>query len=955
MNIPTSNVIVSFEREAINKLFSQGATFTNLVEGITDNKDVLLFNHESNPNFIEFTHDAAGKSNTFSLVLIDPRGEFEQRFMMHSTVYSAAEHLRKQSSPKNRSPLKALNEKTHKTTVEKRKIKLELKQKMEDAFQKAEGVRTLYIAYGAGNNLDLWSGPHMVQLSNAEIQVDSPKKLTLEFVPIPLTLDIGSRKGAYGEEVNMDLRGLTMEVNARSEKLDFDNFNTDDPVYGKNIKLAVEKISGSPRNIRREAENDFDSFLDENKQGYLQELFNNIDVHLMVTDVLRQMISQVCGTKNVIILLPDLNLICRDAIDEIAKLERLGKDLKTSQKYIQTTQKYQNGLLLDAKAGLYGAEDARAKFYAAAKSIAHRFCMSFSAQSKDTTQEVRNYNPPTLQYLEDQDREQTYLGRFEKFMKDKEFFACHTITSDKGVPDPGESLEKIIKQILKSSKGIYGPEISDPLYESDTNVVALWSEGQTLFGKRDYANAPLFGGIETKLDPEQPVVVFGDQQLIRGYLYGGINLSQKKATVAELKAQAPIAEQEIAEATAAYETEAVEVTEAILDTGPGAFQGPGIEMNIIGGVDVAASEAMYKKVDSEFARIIDEGEKKVAQMPTKGDYLAAALEVIPLHPYDKMVLTDKGYNEAIRSIIFPPVKDRVGPFGDISYIPDDFSYNDEKITNENKAAIQAANIPVFRYNTTNPNITDMKFNFGEIYFSQLNMGVQKEVNRRASASIQGAMPNKYTDFEFGDPTSVMAYIRTRHFSLGNGDEAEMQIKKEIAHHFQGGTGAFPVAGDAQAQAELAYQLYEKSLEQPDKPYVKIDQLLPGNPITVMSDFIEAMNSNALQIDITTLPMMQVSNMAHLNSPCLLFAQTGEIEQTVRKKKTAMKAFYSGDYLIMGFKHQINGKGASSSFNLIKVTPNVDTAPEEDDPIDMGPQIAPQTGMGHGFKEQFPKK
>ena len=51
MITPAPNIIVAFEREPIEKLFSQGGTSKNLLSEITDNKDVLLFTTKNNPNF----------------------------------------------------------------------------------------------------------------------------------------------------------------------------------------------------------------------------------------------------------------------------------------------------------------------------------------------------------------------------------------------------------------------------------------------------------------------------------------------------------------------------------------------------------------------------------------------------------------------------------------------------------------------------------------------------------------------------------------------------------------------------------------------------------------------------------------------------------------------------------------------------------------------------------------
>ena len=83
MNIPTANVVVSFDRDVMNRLFAEGATYDSLVQGLTVGDDeALLFNAEGNANLISFEHTANyGDSVVMKLDFIDPRGQFEERFI----------------------------------------------------------------------------------------------------------------------------------------------------------------------------------------------------------------------------------------------------------------------------------------------------------------------------------------------------------------------------------------------------------------------------------------------------------------------------------------------------------------------------------------------------------------------------------------------------------------------------------------------------------------------------------------------------------------------------------------------------------------------------------------------------------------------------------------------------------------------------------------------------------
>ena len=214
----------------------------------------------------------------------------------------------------------------------------------------------------------------------------------------------------------------------------------------------------------------------------------------------------------------------------------------------------------------------------------------------------------------------------------------------------------------------------------------------------------------------------------------------------------------------------------------------------------------------------------------------------------------------------------------------------------------------------------MKFKYAPIYFSQLKQGIIKEVNRRASTTLAGVMKTKYVDFDFEDAHAVINYIRTRHYSLGGGEKAEEQIKLELAAEFEAQT---IVKNDAEAAAEFAYKTYSEILDHPEKPIIKVDQLLPGNPITIMSNFSEQMYRNALQMSIETLPLFHISKHAGtLTSPCLVFAQDQDIMKTKKLKRSLLNNFFSGAYQIMSFSHKISAKGASSSFSLMKAIPRI---------------------------------
>ena len=86
--LPGANIIISFDKENMDKLFSQGATSKNIIEAVKVQKkdrqsSFLLFEGQSNPNFINFEHSFGLGAGTqgMTITFIDADGEFEERYL----------------------------------------------------------------------------------------------------------------------------------------------------------------------------------------------------------------------------------------------------------------------------------------------------------------------------------------------------------------------------------------------------------------------------------------------------------------------------------------------------------------------------------------------------------------------------------------------------------------------------------------------------------------------------------------------------------------------------------------------------------------------------------------------------------------------------------------------------------------------------------------------------------
>jgi hypothetical protein len=420
MNIPTSNVIVGFSKDAMNRLFAEGATFTSLIKGLNKEGDVLLFNHDSNPNFIDFKHDMnqTQGGNVMTLRLIDPNREFEKRFITDNTVLAGGGyHLDNTNKFKN--PLTEIREHQHETKLKEANSQ-EYAFKFRKAYQEAKGQKYIYVAYGMGENLDLWSGPHITVLKGADMQVKGEKKLTIQLAATALPLDLGDRRGLYNEEVNINLHGLDVEVNARSDNFDFLNIAEPDPVYAAPAAKQIKSSEFTNRISEFEAE--FAGAIAASDFNILGPVIKNVDMHMVVTDVLRRYISIATGNHNVIVLLPDLNLVCRNTILNWVDHYKLFPNGEPSIPNPETI----TSAKLNNREGYYSEEGFPGRFYIVVKKILSDFGLSFDSEEKDLIKTA--YSFPALQFLEDQDKQPTIADRQKAYFNSRRFFANKTST-----------------------------------------------------------------------------------------------------------------------------------------------------------------------------------------------------------------------------------------------------------------------------------------------------------------------------------------------------------------------------------------------------------------------------------------------------------------------------------------------------------------------------------------------
>jgi hypothetical protein len=817
------------------------------------NEDALLFNNVANPNFISFEHSLGlGGGMKMVLTFIDPKGEFESRFV----TLNPAKIIKEFSNPEAQSTKSFITDKPDDVKQSQEEYSKEYVAQYKAELEKSIGQREIYVAYGTGNNLDLWSGPHRTILTNANIDIKGARKITITLTPTAAAFDIGQRRGSYNEKVNLNLQGLKVRYAGESQEVKFlDKYVAYDPTEYLDIP----------------DKNKITTYRDETQEALAAAGFSELssklerfDFHTIIVDAIRSYVQNATGNKNVIVLLPNINLICRQAInDEARKYDLIqsavNEGAPAASNLVSKVPVF-GGFLSDRVNDLHAqSQTTLGKEEMFLEGTLKSFGLRLHTADKEKAEKLQKQAEPNgmLAAQAAHERHPTSPAALKSFYE-KRYFTAVIDKTDRQVPDHTGVLEIIFDKIKALSQESYKMSSLAIMNETDINVLKAWGSKS---GKNPWSKFYTLAGYDEFTENSSAIIV-GDLALIKEYLYGGIDLDQKAENINQLKSKAK-----------------------------------------------QVKEEKKEKKEGE-----EEG-------PTSADYLISAASQVPLHPLDKILLDKKEYNKNIREIVNPVLKG-VGAFGDISYLPDDFAYQDASFTDEEKQYIDENGIPTFRYNTQNPNILDMKFKFGGVYFAALTtLGYQKEIKRLTSAVAEGVLPTGIGTFPIRSRGAAIAYMRSKAISMGLGDNNKQQIINSIAAKISPELAKEMEVDSSEAAADSIAALLEDQEKNNLKGLILVDQELPGNPNSILADISEDLYRKALQMSITTLPTFHISRPSSISSPCIVFAQEQPITQAVRPETSAMNRFFSGLYKIMGFKHTITTSAASSEFKLVKNAPS----------------------------------
>lgn len=278
MKIAAPNVFIGFGLDIIEKIMSDSYKYSNLVKDLEEDTDAgLLFSVENNPNFISFEHQiglGADSKSQMILKLIDPTRQFERRFISSNIIDS----IFNKNSMNILSDMAKYSSGQSEAPEDENYNLLASKYLLEQVSKTSR--RHLYICYGFGDNLKNWAGPYAVTITASKIELEGSRVLTLFLTPSNTTLDKSVVSDAQGNTPDVPNNGYKRQIIGYSRPITFDGFES----------MEEYKLQGLP---------------------------TEIDFHLLLIDTLKSFITKASQLENAIVLLPDINQICKTYIDSV--------------------------------------------------------------------------------------------------------------------------------------------------------------------------------------------------------------------------------------------------------------------------------------------------------------------------------------------------------------------------------------------------------------------------------------------------------------------------------------------------------------------------------------------------------------------------------------------------------------------------------------------------------------
>lgn len=304
-------------------------------------------------------------------------------------------------------------------------------------------------------------------------------------------------------------------------------------------------------------------------------------------------------------------------------------------------------------------------------------------------------------------------------------------------------------------------------------------------------------------------------------------------------------------------------------------------------------------------------------------------EKIPLsiiHPINLKDLNNKKYTSGIKNFLQESKIESA--FGNISQIPDVFQFKDDLLSEKQLDIIEENKIPVFRHNTSNPNVTKIKLaDEGVPYLSNLNLGYIKQVERLAVQLVDGKASSRIRDFKITNMEELTTSItRSRYSNFGPNltkDEIVEDIKNRVDSSLEK-----EIVKDGEFDTVASYiKAIIDNIDEEKSLKLKISQEINADPASIVDKMAQNLAKTVTKVVVNTLPIFSISTKSvYQFSPAVVFSQDIPMKGQVYPRRTRFNNYLTGVYQIIGWKHSLGPTKAESVFVLAKINTSTELKP-----------------------------
>lgn len=494
-NIPVPYVVVSYSEEVILDIVSSEVAFNSfLKEG---SSEALLLNAQNNPNFLDFVHEFSRGKNYMDITMLDPQNQFEKTFLLdedYKTVHDK-DTIVEYEAKRRTEPLVSVQKMNDSKLFAKEYYEKAVDSLSEIFLKTEEPFKHIYVAYGIGPNFDNWSGPHTTILGGVNIDVDQGvKKIRIRLIPHARANSIGLAKedGIAGEDVSamLSLKGYDLDavVKAEGEYLNWD----EGPLYGQGV-LNTFKNSDYFKKGKM--------LFPEGEWGGL----GNADIHVLITDLLRRLGTQLVSLNNVAVIMPDLNQVCLKSIQEAATDTRANKSSGVSRVVLPLTNAYLGTSFGVRRPVMLSDEDRLNRL----KNALDLFGIHVTTKYKSEDRRRTEGSAEAVFYNEQYGGGASYQENRNSFFEDRVFYPVLTYTEKKNILNSANILYDTLDKIKAAASSDY-PITPVVYFETNARLCKFWRE--------NLSGTHLFGG-GRELEKDQPFLIIGDLNTINQVLY----------------------------------------------------------------------------------------------------------------------------------------------------------------------------------------------------------------------------------------------------------------------------------------------------------------------------------------------------------------------------------------------------------------------------------------------------